>query len=300
MPRAMEPTEHSTRAPDPPTAAIGAVLARAVGAPAGAAVPLQAPPALESWPGVVHGGAVAALLDLLAGDAGAPRGPRAMEARLTTAVPTTTALTVERRAAPGAVALTIARAGSLLVSATVSAGWTPATPAWPGGDGGLALPTSERCLACGEANPVGLRVRLRFDGCGVWATLDPPPTWLEAGRPHAALAPVLLDEVAWWLGALTMGEGGVTNRLALGLAAEDAPVSGPLVAAGRLAEVAPIDRRRTFWRTTVALADRTGAVLAAGTVVFRGGVEYSGAQLGYFRARTPPATFARMFPRYAG
>ena len=34
-----------------------------------------------------------------------------------------------------------------------------------------------------------------------------------AGGLHPALAPVVLDEIAWWLGALAMREGGLTNRI---------------------------------------------------------------------------------------
>jgi hypothetical protein len=106
---------------------------------------------------------------------------------------------------------------------------------------------------------------------------------------------VLLDEVAWWLGALTMREGGLTNRIQVALLTRTMPV-GPLVAAGRFADVQPVDRKRTFWRTATALYDETGQPLATATIVFRGGAEYSERQIPFFRSRTDPETFRRMFP----
>ncbi len=158
---------------------------------------------------------------------------------------------------------------------------------------------SEECLACGSNNPLGLQTALRFDGDGVWARLAPRATWLTGpGLAHAALAPVLLDEVAWWLGALTMREGGLTNRIQVTLGAGNLPAAGPLLAVGRFADVAPVDRKRTFWRTSTALCDAAGGVLATATIVFRGGTEYSARQVPYFKARAEPASFTRMFPNY--
>jgi hypothetical protein len=42
-----------------------------------------------------------------------------------------------------------------------------------------------------------------------------------------------------------------------------------------------------------------GAPLATASIVFRGGADYSGRQMEYFRPRTPPEIFRRMFPNYA-
>ncbi|HKZ07839.1 MAG TPA: hypothetical protein VJU81_20400, partial [Methylomirabilota bacterium] len=108
---------------------------------------------------------------------------------------------------------------------------------------------------------------------------------------------VLLDEVAWWLGALTLREGGLTNRLQVTLHAAGLP-AGPLIAAGRFADVQPVDRKRTFWRTASALCDAGGTRLATATIVFRGGPEYSERQVPFFRSRTDAPTFGRMFPNY--
>lgn len=196
--------------------------------------------------------------------------------------------------------LTILHGGHTLVSGRVAD--LPAAlavaPGWTGGDG-PSLPMSDDCLACGAQNPLGLQVALAFDDDGVWARLTPRVPWRAGGgRLHPALAPVLLDEVAWWLGALTMKQGGLTNRLAVSLHESDAPFEGALVAAGRFADVTPIDRKRTFWRTESTLSTASGRVLATASIVFRGGADYSEQQMAYFKPRTSPDVFRRMFPNY--
>ena len=110
---------------------------------------------------------------------------------------------------------------------------------------------------------------------------------------------MLLDEVAWWLGALVTREGGLTNRIDLTLLRPDEVVSGPLSAVGSFADVTPVDRRRTFWRTRSAVLAADSTVLATATIVFRAGADYSARQVPFFRSRTDPEIFARMFPNYA-
>ena len=84
---------------------------------------------------------------------------------------------------------------------------TAVPAAWRGGHAGVTLPMSDDCLACGSRNPLGLQTALSFDDEGVWARVEPGLPWRTGAALHDALAPVLLDEVAWWLGALTMREG---------------------------------------------------------------------------------------------
>jgi len=140
-----------------------------------------------------------------------------------------------------------------------------------------------------------------FFGEGVWARFLPREPWRRPGdRLDPALAPVLLDEVAWWLGALVTKEGGLTNRISVTLLRPDAVAPGPITAIGRFADVTPVDRRRVFWRTRSGLLAADGTLLASATIVFRPGVEYSERQMSYFRSRTDPEIFARMFPTYAG
>jgi hypothetical protein len=227
--------------------------------------------------------------------------PRVVEGRLTASVPIATALRLEGGGREDGASVTVLQDGQTLSSASVSVGPAARTvsSSWRGGANGWTLPMSEECLACGSRNPLGLQTALRFDEEGVWARLEVREPWLIGpGRAHAALAPVLLDELAWWLGALTMREGGLTNRIHVTLESAMLPASGPLLAAGRFTDVQPVDRKRTFWRTASALFDAEGLVLATAAIVFRGGTEYSARQVPYFRSRTDPATFVRMFPNY--
>jgi hypothetical protein len=259
---------------------------------------------LQSWPGIVHGGAATGLLDAVATAGMVAAAPRTVEVRLTSSLPLDTTLELDGHADDGTARLTVRQGGQTLTSGAIGplgASDRGRTAAWAGGDEGWTLPMSEHCLACGALNPIGLRVGLRFDRDGVWARIRPRPPWRSPGdRLHPALAPVVLDEVAWWLGALVMKEGGLTNRLRVALLVPDGPWDAPLVAAGRFDTVAAVDRRRAFWRTESALMTADGVVLARASIVFRGGAEYSGRQVEYFRSRTAPDVFRRMFPNYAG
>jgi hypothetical protein len=252
----------------------------------------------------VHGGALAAVLDAAAARLLPAAGPRRVECRLTGPVPVETPLAFRGERRDGACALTILREDQALTAGTVrsvdAAEAAPVEP-WAASDGGAALPMSDECLACGAQNPLGLQAALRFDGDGVWARLAPRAPWIGSdGRLEPALAPVLLDEVAWWLGALSMQEGGLTNRIGVTLLAHARADAGAVVAGGRFADVAPVDRRRTFWRTAPALWSADGTLLATASIVFRGGADYSARQMAYFRARTSTPVFRQMFPRYAG
>ena len=232
---------------------------------------------------------------------GGSAGPRRVEGRLTSSVPIETALDLEAGRSDGIMSLSIRQGGQTLTSGGVSPLSDPqATTPWRGDGAGSPLPTSDQCLACGARNPLGLQVTLAFDADGVWARLEPREAWRAHGdRLHPALAPVLLDEVAWWLGALVMKEGGLTNRLAINLYEPSAPFAGPLIAAGRFADATPIDRKRTFWRTESTLTTASGHLLATASIIFRGGPEYSARQIPYFKPRTPVQVFRRMFPNYA-
>ncbi len=264
-----------------------------------------APSSLQSWPGIVHGGGLVALLDTATRSLGGDARPRRLEGRLTSSVPLETALELEAHADGGAVTVTIVERGQPLTSAAITAGEIGVVSADPGGcldaREGWPLPLSDQCLACGAGNPLGLQLGLRFDLDGVWARFVPRAPWRgPGGRLDPALPAVLLDEMAWWLGALVTKEGGLTNRIDLTLIRPDAVVIGPLVAVGRFESVTPVDRRRTFWRTHSALLAADGTVLATAVIVFRAGADYSTRQMAFFRARTDPEIFARMFPNHAG
>lgn len=273
---------------------------------------LLAPASLQSWPGIVHGGGLVALLDAAARALGAADGPRRLEGRLTSSVPIETALDLEGHAERDAATVTILERAQPLTSVSVDAGVTvdagaadaeePAPREWTAdGREGWPMPLSDQCLACGAHNPLGLQLGLRWDADGVWARFPPRAPWRGPGdRLDPALAPVLLDEIAWWLGALVTKEGGLTNRINVTLLRPDAAAPGPVTAVGRFADVTPVDRRRIFWRTRAGVLAADGTVLAVASIVFRPGAEYSARQMPFFRARTDPEVFARMFPGYAG
>ncbi len=244
-----------------------------------------------------------ALFDSAAVALGSIAAPRVVEGRLTSSIPIDTALAFEGHEDDGTIRLTVLQHGQTLTSGTISALGSDerrAPAAWSGADEGWSLPVSEHCLACGALNPLGLQAGLRFNEHGVWARVAPRAPWrAPAGGLHPALGPVLLDEIAWWLGALVMKEGGLTNRIRVTLLRPEAPWGAPLIAAGRFDAVAPVDRKRTFWRTETALMAVDGALLGTASIVFRGSAEYSARQMEYFRPRTPSEIFRRMFPNYA-
>jgi len=302
----MNPREYSTRARARPTGpTVDDVIAAAAKLESDGRGRFLAPPLLQSWPGIVHGGGLIALLDSAAAARGPDHEPRRVEGRLTASVPVDTPLALEGHAEGDDVTVTILDGAQPLTSATITRAEiedpTP-DPGWrAGGREGWPMPLSDQCLACGAHNPLGLRLGLRFDGDGVWARFLPREPWRRPGdRLTPALPAVVLDEIAWWLGALVAKEGGLTNRIALTLLRPTAVASGPVTAVGRFADVTPVDRRRTFWRTRSALLAADGTLLATAAIVFRAGADYSERQMAFFRARTDPAIFERMFPNHAG
>jgi hypothetical protein len=300
----MNPREYSTRAGGRPAGPLvdDVIAAAATLGPDGRGRFL-APPLLQSWPGIVHGGGLMALLHAAAAALGPDGGPRRIEGRLTASVPIDTPLALEGHAEAGVATVSILDGTQPLTSATIGQGGTedPAPdPGWRAtGREGWPMPLSDQCLACGAHNPLGLQLGLRFDTDGVWARFLPRAPWRRSGdRLAPALPAVVLDEVAWWLGALVAREGGLTNRIALTLVRPEAVAPDPVTAVGRFADVTPVDRRRTFWRTRSALLAADGSLLATATIVFRAGADYSERQMAFFRSRTDPGIFERMFPNH--
>jgi len=81
-----------------------------------------------------------------------------------------------------------------------------------------ALPVSRACFACGTDNELGLRAKLEFDADVVRATWHPRPPFRRAdGTLAPAALTTLLDEAAFWLGALATGESGMTTELRVAL-----------------------------------------------------------------------------------
>src|SRR5262245_7425810 len=102
------------RQPGRPAEGIADTIAGAVAMAAGGAGVLRAPPSLQSWPGIVHGGGVVALLDCAAQALGGTAGPRKLEARLTASVPIDTSLRIEGRADADAIRVAILEGEQML------------------------------------------------------------------------------------------------------------------------------------------------------------------------------------------
>jgi len=185
------------------------------------------------------------------------------------------------------------------------AAWSTATPpahagppALPESDG-HPLPISRACFACGSDNPLGLRVRLAFDDRTVWGAWAPREPFRDA---DGALAPAalttLLDETAFWLGALATGESGMTTDLRVTLH-RPVPFGTAIRVSGSRAAVRPHADDRRYWDTAVAAHDAAGARVASARITF---VAVRGAARRLVRgmlAINDADVVRRVFPAYA-
>lgn len=230
--------------------------------PAGARVALDR--RFGGLPDMAHGGTVLALFDAVAGG----RGPRTIRGHYIRRVPLATELTLARSTAGGTTRLTLADpAGTTLVDGAV-------TPASHGADTRAAsggerhpLPVSSTCFVCGIDNEFGLRATLEFDDRHVRGDWQPRDAFRAA---DGTLAPValtaLLDEAAFWLGALTTGESGMTTELEVTLL-QPVAWGTPITIAGDRARVTPrADDGRYLTTELTATAD--GTTVAAGKITF--------------------------------
>jgi acyl-coenzyme A thioesterase PaaI-like protein len=263
-------------------------------------------PALQGLPGAAHGGSVPALFDEAVGRAGARRLTSHYAKRVPVGAPLRLRVTPD---ADGATCALFDGDGVPLVEGGVR-GLGPASPSPADGPTRLpdpsaqSLPVSRGCFVCGVENALGLGVPVVFDEERVWATWWPRtatrwPRAVDAGQSR--LAPLaltaLLDEVAFWLGALATGESGLTTDLAITLQ-RDAALRSPLVVTGDRRRVAPRARDLRYVETAVDAIDGDGALVATATITFvviRGAARRLAAAL---REVNPPAVVGRAFPRY--
>lgn len=252
-------------------------------------------PRLQGLPDTAHGGSVLGVFLLAAG-----AGPRArVHGLYRRRVPLGVPLRLARHEAGEGHAFTLSESpDTVLVEGSV----TPRPegdlrPAPPGG-GGEPLPVSTSCLACGTDNPVGLQARLVADEAAVWCAWSPrAPFTTEDGRLAPVALTTLLDETAFWLGALATGESGMTTDLAVSLAG---PVSldGPIVVAGSRAAVRPHADDPRYWHTEVAARDGSGRVVATARITFVA-VRGAARRLAQGMLRlNPPGVVRRVFPAY--
>jgi acyl-coenzyme A thioesterase PaaI-like protein len=254
-------------------------------------------PALQGLPETAHGGSVLAVFDALAG-ATAPREVSGLYRRR---VPLGLPLTLRRAREGSAETFVLSdQAGGVLVDGRVALLASPPENGAlrPGGNGaGHPLPISRTCFACGTDNELGLRARLAFDADTVRATWQPRAPFRRAdGSLAPAALTTLLDEAAFWLGALATGESGMTTELRVALH-HPVPYGAPVTVTGARAAVRPRNDDARYQDTEIVAraGDQIVATARITFVVVRGAARrlVSG-MLGM----NDPECVRRVFPAY--
>lgn len=254
--------------------------------------------AFQGLPKTAHGGSVLAAFDMIAA---APNAPREIVGIFRRKVPLRVSLPLTVQRLDRGAELRLSDESQALVEGQVC----PVEPSSeclrrsPGPGDGFPLPISNWCFACGIQNPLGLQVSLRFDEHLVWTEYQPREPFRAAdGRLGAAAFTTLLDETAFWLGALATGESGVTTELRITLHRPAYPFGEPVVVLGPRARVTPDPGDRRHWRTESFLVSPAGELIASGVITF---VAVRGAArrlitgvLGINR----PEVLRRIFPTY--
>ena len=218
----------------------------------------------QGLPDTAHGGTLLAVFDGLA-DAAAPREIVGhYRRRVPLGVPLTLDVT---RGAGHLTCRVLDQAATVLVEGTVEAAAPTDVAAVPGLVD-TPLPVSRTCFACGIDNAIGLRARLSFDARTVGGSWKPDSRFVTAdGRLATVALTTLLDETAFWLGALATGESGMTTELRVTLHA-GAAAGGPIRIAGERAAVRPRADDNRYWETRVGAWDEGGRLLAQAAITF--------------------------------
>lgn len=259
-------------------------------------------PAFQGLPDTAHGGSLLAVFQLLA-EGTAPTEVRGVYRRR---VPLGVPLRLTTTRADGTLAChlrdtsntTLAEGAVEVLGSGVAGLLDEGAPA-PGASG-HPLPVSSTCLACGVDNALGLQAQLRFDESMVWSTWPLRESFRVADGALAPLAvTTLLDEAAFWLGALASGESGMTTELVVTLHVAP-PTTTAITVAGRRDRV----RQRTddprYWDTEVTARDADGRLVADARITFVA-VRGSARRLtGWLLKTNAPAVVQRVFPAYAG
>ena len=255
-------------------------------------------PALQGLPETAHGGSVLAVFDTLAGGT----APREVSGLYRRRVPLGLPLTLVRAREDSADTFVLSdQAGGVLVDgrvAPLAAAAGNGTPAQRPEDGpGHPLPISRTCFACGTDNELGLRARLAFDADTVRATWQPRAPFRRAdGTLAPAALTTLLDEAAFWLGALATGESGMTTELRVALH-RPAPFEAPVTVSGARTSVRPREADPRYQETEIVAraGDQVVATARITFVVVRGAARrlVSG-----MLAINDPESVRRVFPAY--
>jgi len=159
------------------------------------------------------------------------------------------------------------------------------------------LPVSRACFACGTDNDLGLRAQFAFDADSVRATWQPRAQFRRAdGSLAPAALTTLLDEAAFWLGALATGESGMTTELRVALH-RPAPFESPVAVSGARRAVRPRDGDARYQDTEI-VARAGDHVVATARITF---VAVRGAArrlVSEMLAINDPECVRRVFPAY--
>jgi hypothetical protein len=111
-------------------------------------------------------------------------------------------------------------------------------------------------------------VVLGFDDAAVRGEYEPREVYRRSDGTVSPLAlTTLLDEAAFWLGALASGESGMTTDLALTLH-RPAGAHTRLVVSGARADTTPLPSDPRYWRTVVTVSDDAGRLIASAVITF--------------------------------
>lgn len=268
-------------------------------------------PDLQGPPDRAHGGGVmaacfrvAAEMQRGAGGAVAAALPLRVAMALRDECPIGAAVRVEAEAAADA-ACAVRLVGPKGVVAEATGGPPPGPPPdpqptlvhWEVARGaGLTVPGTRGCLACGSENPRGLFMRLEYNDEFVWKVLTPRPHFRNPdGTAFWGIAPIVLDEIGWWLGALQAQEFGVTNVVEVTM---HRPIpAGDLIVLGNRAGLRRLNKRT--WRAPAFLMDPAWNVLATAEVEFAASRAYAKLLLPAFATAADQEALRRVFPKYA-
>lgn len=251
-------------------------------------------PAFQGLPEMAHGGTVLALFDAVA----RRRGPRRIRGHYTKKVPLGADLSLRLVPAEAGLHVALDAGATRLVDGIVSAAPSAIDVPRPrGAHAAHPLPLSTTCFVCGVRNERGLRAQLQFDDDtvhGVWRPTD------LVRAADGTLAPIaltaLLDEAAFWLGALATGESGMTTELEVTLW-RPVPFGEPVTIVGDRRRVAPRSDARYADTEVAAFAD-DGTPAATAKITF---VAVRGAArrlAGWLAETNAPDVIRRVFPAY--
>ena len=260
------------------------------------ALALTLDPRFQGLPDTAHGGSVLAALDLLADVPGSREIVGFYRRRVPLGTPL--ALRVTRA---DVFRYAVVNESGVLVEGHVGASVVAATaPVVSPSGGGALLPVSRTCFACGTDNAIGLGVRLAHDDATVHGDFVPDERFHDdSGAVSPVAITTLLDEAAFWLGALATGESGMTTELRVAVH-RSARASAPVTVVGRRADVVQRPDDERYWITRVMAIDANRAVIASGTITFvviRGAARRLVAGL---LATNRAEALHAVFPRYVG